>query len=161
MKAKYIFTKYGGRRSDLEISAIIPETDPDYDVADIFLTDQYSDEGESISYEAENLEDAIYFANHYFNTCVSPKNIQFSYECYENLVDLALVLDDPLLLTRIPESFFKKRIPYVPAPVKIDTKWGTHSNKRYRKFYQKYNKAGMYGPSSLIFDYGYPWRTRD
>ena len=158
MKAKYIFTKYGSRRSDLEISDIIPETDQDYDVADIFLTDQYSDEGESISYEAESLEDAIYFANHYFGTCISPKNIQFSYDCYEKFVDLALALDDPLLISRIPESLFKSRAPYVPAPVKIDTKWGKYTNKRYRKFYQKQRKSDMYSPSSLVFDYGYSWR---
>ena len=158
MKAKYIFTKYGYRRSDLEVSAIIPEVDPDYDVADVFLVDKYSSDGESISIEADNLEEAVYFANRYFSTCVSPKNISFSYECCSNFLDLALILNDPIMLTRINEkTVWGDETPYIPAPVKIDTNWGTFFNKRYRKFYQKHKKAGVNSPSSLIFNYGTSW----
>lgn len=159
MKAKYIFTKYGHRRSDLELSAIVPEVDPDYDVADIFLTDLYSDDGESKSFEAESLEEAVYFANRYFHTCVSPKNVSFSYECCDKFLDLALVLDDPIMLKRFQAKDYwnDTKVPYVPAPVKIDTNWGTFFKKRYRRFYQKQKKAGTYGPTSLTFNYGAMW----
>lgn len=158
MKAKYIFTKYGHRRSDIEVSAIVPEIDPDYDVADIFLVDKYSSDGECKCFEAENLDEAVYFANHYFQTCVSPKKIMFSYECCEKFLDLALILDDPIMITRYQEkSIWHREAPYIPAPEKIDTKWGTFFNKRYRKFYQKQNKSCTYSPSSLIFNYGATW----
>lgn len=158
MKAKYIFTKFGYRRSDLEVSDIVPEIDPDYDVADVFLTDKYSSDGESICFEAESLEEAVYFANRYFSSCVSPKNIALSYECSVKFLDLALVLDDPDMLKRINEkNIWNNTAPYVPAPVKIDTNWGTFFNKRYRKFYQKHKKTGTNSPSSLIFNYGTSW----
>lgn len=154
MKAKYIFTKYGHRRNDLEISAIVPENDPDYDVADVFLTDYYSDDGECTAIEAENLEEAVYFANRYFHTCVSPKNIKLSYECYEKLFDIAFVLNDPYLIKMTKWNVYGQEAIYVPAPIKIDTKWGTYCNKRYRKFYQKHKKSCSYGPDSLAIDYG-------
>ena len=153
MKAKYIFTKYGYRRNNLCLSDIIPETDSDYDVADVFITDLYSSDGETRSFEAENFEEAVYFANKYFSTCVSPKNIEISYECWDKLPDLVKVLDDQILLTKVHTPLYDKNVPYCPAPVKIDTNYGTYKNKRYRKFYQKHEKMNPFMCLSQVFNY--------
>ena len=153
MKAKYIFTKYGYRRNDLYLDDIVPEIDPDYDVADVFLTDLYSSDGETRSFEAESLEEAVYFANKYFQTCVSQKNVRFSYECWSKLTDLAFILDDPFLLKKVNIAMYDQSAPYIPAPIKIDTNYGTFKNKRYRRFYQKHEKRNSFSPSSLVYNY--------
>lgn len=153
MKAKYIFTKYGYKRNNIILNDIVPENTLDYDVADIFIVDLYSSDGETKCFEAENLEEALYFANRYFQACISPKNIDISYECWIKLTDLATVLNDPIMLTIRNKNLYDQNLPYIPAPIKIDTCFGTFKNKRYRKFYQKYEKRNRYGYASPVFNY--------
>lgn len=153
MKAKYIFTKYGNRRNNLCLDYIVPENDTDYDVADVFITDLYSSDGETMCFEAEDLEEAVYFANKYFHTCASPKNIEITYECWDKLAELSLILDDPSIMTKVHSFLTDQNTPYVPAPVKIDTNWGRFKNKRYRRFYQRHENMNGLGAYSPVYNY--------
>ena len=149
MKAKYIFTKYGYERNELELSDIIPETEADYDVADIFQMSIFSEDGEAASFEAESLEEALYYANRWFHTCVTEKKLMLSWECAEKLQDLAVILDDPYLPGQLEYLYYDQEPPYVPAPRKI-----YHSKKkRMLKYYGHDKQQEPYSPYSMIFDY--------
>ena len=128
MKKKYIFTKTGYKKSDLKLMDMVPEYDEDYDVADVFLIDFHSDEGETISVEAENLDDAVYTANRWFGTCVTADKVMDEYEVH-----------DPCSYT------------YVPLPVKIWKK----DNKKWSKRSQKYygHRREFYAPGSVVYNY--------
>ena len=149
MKAKYIFTKYGFDRNELELSDIIPETEPDYDVADVFQMNFYAEDGETASFEADNLEEALYCANRWFHSCVTLRNLQFSWECSEKIRDLAVIMDDPFLPGQMHSLFTDKQPPYVPAPRKIYQS----KKKRMLKYFGNDNQQEPYSPYSLIFDY--------
>ena len=147
MKAKYIFTKIGYRKNDLELMDMIFETDEDYDVADIFLTDYYSDEGETVSFEAESLEDAVYQANRWFGSCVTSNNIIVSYDCK----------------VKKTGQFYEDHHRYIPAPIKHsisyqNVDWDRNTNKRARKYYGKKHQNRVYDPEGMVFDYsGYKY----
>jgi len=140
MKAKYIFTKIGYRKNDLEVMNIVPETDEDYDVADIFLSDYYSDEGETISVEANDLDEAVEQANRWFGTCATANNVLISYTC-DNAP--ALSQNDHYRDIPIPVKTLHHNFP----------KWSTLTDKRTRKYYGKKTQRPVYDPEGLIFDY--------
>lgn len=128
---KYIFTKYGYHKNDLKLNDIVSDMDEDYDVSDIFLIDFYNDEGETISVEAEDLEEAVYAANRWFGTCVTAENIRTA--------------DDWC-------RWDWKSI-YIPAPVKIMWKNDWRWTKRSKKYYGKKKRKCCYSPYSVCFDY--------
>lgn len=140
---KYLFTKFGCRKNDLMLMDIVPDTDEDYDVADVFLIDYYSDEGETIGVEASNLEEAVYTANRWFGTCVTPNNLLIAPEC--------LVKASPKPVFRI--TIYEDEPYYVPAPVKI---WRTEKGKwtkRSKKYYSDHYRKAKFCPFSPVYDY--------
>ena len=149
MKGKYIFTKYNHSRDELELSYVIPECDPDYDIADILISYGYSDDGDSKSFEAEDLEDALYQANHWFGTCVTWKKISFSVEFAENAGETAYKLNDKKLWKRVKAPYFYIEAPYQPAPINI----AVFDKKRMNKYYGKNSQKLPYEPYSTAFDY--------
>lgn len=149
MKAKYIFTKYGHKRDELELTYVITEDDPDYDVADIFISYENADDGDTACFEAENLEDAIYQANHWFRTCVTCKKISISVECAENADEAAWKLKDKTLWKRLKKPYARTEAPYQPAPINI----GIFDKKRMNKYYGQNSQKRPYTPYSTAFDY--------
>jgi len=147
MKAKYIFTKFGPRRNDMEVSDIIPETDADYDAADIFQEFLYSEDGETITVEADDFEKAFERANRYFSGCLTWRKIGFSAECAEKLRDLALHTGDPMLLVRSQDLYSDPTPPYVPAAWKFPF----YEKKRIRKYL---GKDYVFTPNSEVYDTG-------
>ncbi len=157
MKHKYIFTKYGYRKNNVKLMEIISETDEDYDVADIFMIDYFSDEGETISIEAENLNEAIYAANRWFGSCVTSNNIRVSEMLDRNKFEEE---EDPYTIWEnqlwIFGELFDEDPPYIPAPVKRNVR----TTKRYRKYYSDKWMKPPYGPHSAVFEYGNFLRNR-
>ena len=137
MKAKFIFTKYGYRKSDVALKDIVPETDEDYDVADAFLIDFYADDGETVCVEAESFDEATWMANHLLGACASPKNILIEWN-----IDL-----NALKAFGLTPSY--RMAHYIPAPIKMDQV----GRKRYKKYYMGVNNGRPFSPDSLIFDY--------